>query len=390
MLPTYEQCNAIAEHNSAFLRKEEVIGETRIVQFNYMLASYQDFAKEYFPGVNAFELRGLTFIRRSDGRWERQLMLHKFFNLNQTFGYMYDDVKDKKILRVQDKKDGSLIRFVRLNDGTVLAKSKFSFQSEQAIEANKIYAADGKFRSLVDWTLDHRIAAMFEFVSPFNRIVLNYAETDLVLIQMRSEETGEYVVNIGEQAYPMLYDWRCKVAAEERQNKTLDEYISWAATAENVEGVVITFDDGHMMKLKTDWYFRMHKLLTEHVNRENVVIAFVLNEQIDDVISQIPLENVEERNMVEEIARLVTNFINNTARKVYDLVDYEYTGNRKRFAVRHNRDDYFGIMMKVIDMGDGQSYEKTAELVKEFVAKNTRTLEQARVFVNTLKRKEEK
>jgi len=380
-LPSYEQCNQIVKLNPSFVRKEEIIGNTRIVQFNYFLASYQDFAKEYFPSVDAFELRGLTFIQRENGTWQRQLMLQKFFNINQSQGWLEDDLRKKKIVRVQNKFDGSLIRFVRLNDGTVVAKTKFSFTGEQAIAANKLYQENEDLRHFVNMTLDVGEAALFEYVSPFNRIVLQYSVSELVLLQVRKEQTGEYL------DVSQFESCGFSIASEEQKIESLDDYIDWAKTAVDVEGKVLQFDDGMFAKCKTAQYFHLHHIVTESSKRENDLVAAVLSDNVDDLIAQIPIEQTEVRDKIDRIAKLITDYINKEAERCYWIVECEYKNDRRRFAIVHKRDKLFGILMKLVDQN---SQEHAIELLKQFVAKQTRTLDAARVFLATLERKSEK
>jgi hypothetical protein len=65
--------------------------------------------------------------------------MNKFFNLNQTECSSYELVKEEKIKGIAYKEDGSIISFIKLPNNKILAKSKTSFESEQAIEAQKIY-----------------------------------------------------------------------------------------------------------------------------------------------------------------------------------------------------------------------------------------------------------
>ena len=389
-IPTYEQCEEICRQNTAFRRKEEVIDGYKVVQYTYFLAQFTDFDRPFKDcAVKAFELRGLTFIQQDDGTWERNLMLHKFFNLNQTEGYQLQDVQDKKIIRVQDKKDGSLIRFVRLPNGSILAKTKFSFQSDQAVAAQRMYDSDPSLAAFVDATLDRNLAAMFEYVSPLNRIVLAYSRSDLILLQLRDEKTGEYVNDLVSHKLVRRYNVRFST---EQETLPLNEYIKLAETLEDVEGWVIQFDDGQTIKIKTAWYFAKHRLLTEDVNRENIIVEYVLNDDIDDVIAQIPTVNVEEREHVEEIARLVSKYVNKTADYVYNIVvAYEkkllkemkdWRKSRKDFVMSHRDNRYFSILMKLFERN---SFENALTLVKADVTKQTKSLEAARAFIEELK-----
>ena len=78
-LPTRDDCLAITEKTDAFFRAERVIENQRVELYDYRLASLSDFQDN-----NAYELRGICFILDEEtGIWERNILLNKFFNVNQ-------------------------------------------------------------------------------------------------------------------------------------------------------------------------------------------------------------------------------------------------------------------------------------------------------------------
>ena len=106
--------------------------------------------------------------------------------------WMYDDIKDLEVIRVANKDDGSCIRFLVLN-GELVAKTKFSFEAPQCAMAMEVVNSNTKLKAFILKTLELGLAALFEIVSPFNKVVLSYSETSLKLLQLRVEETGEYL-----------------------------------------------------------------------------------------------------------------------------------------------------------------------------------------------------
>ena len=60
-----------------------------------------------------------------------------------------------------------------------MAKTKVGFDNDQAIHANNILNSDEELKSFVKYTLDNRIAAIFELTSPANRIVVKYYDSKL-------------------------------------------------------------------------------------------------------------------------------------------------------------------------------------------------------------------
>ena len=50
---------------------------------------------------------------------------------------------------------------------------------------------------------------------------------------------------------------------------------------------MLRFDDGHMLKLKTPWYLRIHGVL-ERLSREPDAVEILLNGNMDDVLPFLP------------------------------------------------------------------------------------------------------
>lgn len=67
----------------------------------------------------------------------------------------------------------------------------------------------------------------------------------------------------------------------------------------DIEGVVIRFDDGHMVKIKLDRYIAIHKA-KENILFEKNVIKLILEEKIDDVFADLPLSDQERVSKYKE------------------------------------------------------------------------------------------
>jgi len=106
--------------------------------------------------------------------------------------WMLHDIKDLEIEEVSNKEDGSAVRFLIIN-GELMAKTKFSFESKQCLMAMEIVNKNEKLKNFILDTLNMNIAALFEIVSPLNKVVLIYKDTNLKLLQMRYEDTGDYI-----------------------------------------------------------------------------------------------------------------------------------------------------------------------------------------------------
>lgn len=390
-LPTREEAKAITENSEAFYVTETRVEGYNVELYDYRLASISDFVDN-----NAFELRGLCFVETETGVWERNILMNKFFNVNQTIGWMYEDVKDKKVVRVQDKLDGSIISFVKFPNGTVRAKSKMSFTSDQALMAQGIYDINKPIRSLVETAMNDGYVPIFELVSPDNQIVLEYDNTDLVLLQMRKISDGSYASKELMKSYLKLWDLKGSQEywlLDERSDAYMDP-LEWLLnekpTKEGIEGWIVTFEDGQMAKIKTDWYIQLHGLIGPDAFRENLLVQTILEGNIDDVISQLAEGAKKER--VIELSEKVQHDFN------HKVVEYKklrgeyfnvFTEDRKKFALQYSPGGktphyLFGFVMKNLH-GKLQDVEKIAEgVAKDYILKRCSSLSDAKKYIESI------
>jgi T4 RnlA family RNA ligase len=195
----------------------------------------------------------------------------KFFN----YGEGAQQQIPNEHFEVFEKMDGSLGILYWLDDKPYIA-TRGSFNSEQAIKATAIL--NEKYAHVFD-KLDQTITHLFEIIYPENRIVVNYGDTeDLVLTAMIDIATGKDVPlqNIGftmVQKYDAITDF-----------KTLQ-----AKQQDNKEGYVIKFESGFRMKIKFEEYLRLHRIVTQ-ISSINIWEFLSTGQSIDSIIDQVPDE----------------------------------------------------------------------------------------------------
>jgi T4 RnlA family RNA ligase len=373
-IPSYSDALELSSRTDVFYESKSVVDGYSISTFNYRLAQFSDFENPIKDSeLKGYEMRGITYVFNTDGSlFNRHILLDKFFNLNQVESSGYSVVKDFKIKSIYNKEDGSIASFVRLPNGKVLGKSKMSFESDQAIGITRVYNTNEEVKNFVDWTLDNGIDAVFEYVSPMNRIVLRYLKEELILLRLRDNKTGEYLD---------LNDYLDKIGSiriAPSETGTLDELIERSKVEIDREGWVVLFDNGVMIKLKTEWYFLLHNLLTEDVTKENVLIGYILKDEIDDVIAQIPEDEKELHERIEKIISIVRKEV---SKKIVDInksyENYLTVGSRKEYAIQfRNKDINFGQVMQLVKADElkklsreeileiYESYEKYENIIK--------------------------
>jgi T4 RnlA family RNA ligase len=381
-LITYNEAVTLTIGSDAtFYESKFVVDGYNISIFNYRLAQYSDFKVN-----SAFEMRGLTFVFNKDGSlYKRYILLHKFFNLNQVEESQYSLIKDLEIKSISNKEDGSVASFIRLPNGKVIAKSKMSFDSNQAIGMMRLYNSNKELREFINFTLDNDLVAVFEYVAPDNRIVLRYNKEELILLRLRDNNTGEYL----DLTNYLKEIGSIRVAPSEVL--TLDKVIELVNNVEDKEGWIIQFTNGLFIKIKTDWYFRLHGLLTNDICRENIIIGYILDDLIDDIIAQIPEDEVESHDRINKIISIVKSSISEKADdilKSYDLfleggVGRDWEGDlrlqlmRKSFALKYRKDPNFGYVMSLSKGAD------VYDLAKDWVRDKTKKLNIARDWLIT-------
>lgn len=368
-LPTYEDCIEICKYhnNFNFFESKFIIDNFFISVFNYRLVS-ADMLIKPLPNsdISAEELRGITFVFNLDGSlYKRYLLLNKFFNLNQTPCSSYDVVKNLSIKEITYKEDGSIISFIRLPNDRILAKSKGSFDSEQAIAAQEIYEKDKILQNFVNFFISTDCVPVFEFCSPKNRIVVNYLKTELILIKLRNNITGDYI----DIKSPDIVISKAKFIDD-----SLDELITKCKTDTGYEGFVIQFTNDKLIKLKLQEYIDLHHLHTEDLHKEDSLIKLILEEKIDDILCRLD-ENDERRNHIIELIEIINKSIIRQVKKA-ELLLSKYESDIKQFALRYKKEEMFYIVMRFIN-----NKTDIIESVKEKILKDTKFLMSARKWI---------
>lgn len=429
-LPTRERCQEIVNKTEAFYCTQRNVYGYNVELYDYRLASFGDFVLN-----EAWELRGLCFIQDENGVWHRNILMNKFFNLNESeltisevndengnilyngiigtleynnakeqndgawnkqiknniknyskskkYSWMFEDIKDKKIARIQDKRDGSCIQFVKFPNGVVKAKSKMSFESEQALAADVFYCSDKQssyngIAKFVDYCLNKGLVPIFEYTSPFNQIVLNYNDSELRVIQIRESETGRY---LNSEEMDFLLSQTNVKKADEIELMTWDELLEKQETEEGIEGWIVTLADGQIIKVKTKQYFQLHGLTTEGT-RENLLIQTIIEDRIDDVLSLIP-DGEKKQFMIDTVEKVQHKFNHLVVEyKILRGMFYnKYNEDRKEFAMKYKDHELFGYVMKKLN-ASFRDVESVAEQgVKDYILNRTRTLGGAKEFL---------
>jgi len=328
------------------------IDNYKISAFDYFICGYNNFANPLpdEPNITAFDMRGVTFVFNEDGTlFKRYLMLPKFFNINQIEETQYDKVKDKKIVHVSSKEDGSLVSFMMLPNGKLFSKTIRGFDNDQAVDSLRLLYLWEEKVLWVKRLIEQGFTPLFEYVSYANRIVLKYSEPEIIFIGLRDNNTGDWIPASKVEAPPY-------VSYIKKEDWTLDQLIEKSKVEENKEGWVVIFDDGMLLKVKTQWYFMVHGLRTMNVFREDYIIENYYKETLDDLVSQLnPIEDKDAFDFINRVTKAIDNYAAHIDTKVEGLFNKfltVYNGDFAKFATDCHKEPYFDFMRAYIDDKD--------------------------------------
>lgn len=272
------------------------------------------------------ELRGILFFPNGMIMARR---LHKFFNVgerDETQPHLVDLSQPHVIL---EKLDGSMITPVETLDGytwgTKMGPTDVAGPVQEWVDQHQNYLLFAQTQMQMGFT------PIFEWCSRKQRIVVDYPEDRLVLIAIRNTVTGAYVPLIEMQRLAEKHSIDC-VKTYPGTAQSLEHLMSETREAQGIEGWIIRFADGHMLKLKASSYLRFHKV-KESIVQEKNVIDLLVNDQMDDP-KAFMLE--EDRKRVEEFEdKFWHGFEQFNHDLSLKLQEYKtITGNdRKRFAI---------------------------------------------------------
>lgn len=373
LLPNYQDCLDLCNiPDSPFFERKHQVDGYNISIFNYRIAANSDFLRPY-----AKEMRGITFVFDTDGKiWNRFLLLEKFFNLNQTDESSYSVVRNYKIKSINEKEDGSIASFIKLPNGRVIGKTKMSFSVDQAIGINRVYEKNPSVKKLVDWTLDNDIIAVFEYVAPHNQVVVEYPKEELILLRLRCNKTGRHLC---------LNDYKDIIAdvkiADFVNFENLDSLIEATKNLIGKEGFVVQSEDmygnDYFFKIKSPWYLELHGLMTNDINRENKIIEFILEDKIDDILSQLTGQSQEAVERINNIQLIVNKAISDRIKSIEETysIFQSMDCNKKEFALKYNRHTHF---KDVMSMSNGA---EPFDIAKKWVADSTKRLQLAQEWL---------
>jgi RNA ligase len=208
---------------------------------------------------------------------------HKFFNVNEREETQFHKINLNQPHVVLEKLDGSMIRVIPASNGFRLATKSgitdIAMSAEVFIATKPHYFDFIRFLDLWDMT------PIFEWLTPNpkQRIVVEYKEKNLVLTGIRYLYSGKYVAYEQMKDFADKYNIPCVQVIDGFEVQDIELYVNQIREWEGKEGVVIRFDNGHMIKIKADDYVLRHKIRS-FFNSEKTILQIIVEDKVDDVI----------------------------------------------------------------------------------------------------------
>jgi len=323
----YREMIKLTETTEAFYFKDYDVGDYVYRAFNYRLASYTEFCLPY-----SLDMRGITFMLVEGGD---PILISRPFK--KFFNYRENPYTDEKAVNLaeadwyEEKADGSLIcTWFNPISNEVGLKSAQNLYSEQAIAADEFikYHSNLQFRNSIESLAREGYTVLMELCSPFNRIVLPYASTQLKIHGIIHTASGIEITPDNEKVNECL---RTKWVDRVKVKGLTEAFITNTLTKKDIEGYVVHGPWGRF-KIKTSWYCNLHKL-KESVETTKSLIEAILYDRVDDVKSLL----VGDSYVMDKIFRVesvVVTYYNHMIKTVSEFVFLNRTMLRKDFALK--------------------------------------------------------
>lgn len=308
---------------------------------NYVVAMADTFKMEGpddVMGAIRRECRGLIFA--PDGTLMSR-PFHKFFNVNEKEETQINVLDMSQPHVIMEKMDGSMIRPIfmngRLRLATKMGVTDIAVEAEEQLSYNQ-----------TEWLEDmlkNGITPILEYIAPTNKIVIEYAEPKLVLLATRDNIYGNYWWLPPSAPFEMVQQYGSLDGG-------LADYIARARQQQGREGDIIRFADGHMVKIKNDWYVQIHKT-KDIVRVDRNIVELILNETIDDTRAMLDPSDMDRVNDVEDEFWQAFEHAVDRLEDLYVTAQSVYGSDKKRIALEmvptlDNKQDS-GFIFRMVD-----------------------------------------
>jgi RNA ligase len=221
---------------------------------------------------------------------------------------------------IYEKMDGSLgIAYFYDNKWNMATRK--CFYSDQAIKGLEIL---NRFDTSL---LDVNYTYLFEIIYPNNWIIVRYNEEKLVLL-------AKYNVATGEEGDVQTDYYKSNFDVVKCYDNLPNNFGDLKRSIEdNKEGYVLRFKNGMRVKMKSEEYVKLHKILT-NVSNMDIWLYMKNGEDLSLILDAIPDEMDNNIRDFVDYLKMSYNIVYNTALDFYEnLLDENDITSKKDFAL---------------------------------------------------------
>lgn len=309
------------------------------------------------------ECRGIMFDKKGN---LLSRPFHKFFNYNEREETQAANLPLKYGYSIYTKEDGSMIRPVWIETLKEFWWCTKMGMSDTAVNANAFANSKPNYIRFAEFCNNVGITPIFEWCSNKNRIVISHPEDKLVLLAARYNQSGKYMPRDILSGFAI---W-CKIPmVEHHTNLEFDSLVGNVKDIRDIEGFIVQFKNGDMIKLKTDEYLRIHKA-RETVTNERALAELFIENKLDDIKPSLTEDDLK---VVTDFESLISEKINakiNWLDKEFIEVSNKYP-DKKSFALGSTLDSIHKSM--IFSKIDGkESVDIVLSLVKKNLSSQTK------------------
>jgi RNA ligase len=318
-------------HKGTVNIKSQYIDGYELQLFNYFSPKIYEF------GWNKYNILARGLVLCPELKEIVAIPYPKFFNmfeLEQFNKDYFDNTIKNDNFDFSFKEDGSLGIIYHFRNKWYI-NTRGSFNSEQSIRMQPII--NDIFNHEINNELKDKVNTLLcEIIYPENRIVMDYGDFDgIKLISYYDNDGYEHLVDNGILPETKLvkipddklkeYDHKIKYSMHSSKlHNNINDCIKWInnvfdniPSGKVMEGYVIRFSNGVRVKIKSDEYFKLHKIVSNltdkcvfEIFKDNFTEIFNNNYLVDDIINNyfplVPEEYVTDIRLM--IERIISNF----------------------------------------------------------------------------------
>lgn len=316
------------------------------------------------------ECRGIIFNTAS--RLIIRRPYHKFFNVGERAETLPSSISLAQPNEILEKLDGSMIAPFMVDDQMIWGTKMGATDVAKPVE--EFVVLHPKYIRFAKKLLEDNLTPIFEWCSRKQRIVLDYPEDRLILTAIRHMNIGEYVER--SSMLDMAVDWGIPYVQAFDGQVDIHSFIAYVEQLSDLEGFVVRFHDGHMVKTKCSWYVQIHKA-KEAILQDRNIVQLILDNTIDDIKAHLLVEDCAR--MVEFEEKLRDKILYQTS-KISEIIRFiqESKMERKTYALEYSQNnDAFvkQIVFRLWDDGkaaESDVYEQVCNTIRNNLNSNTK------------------